>query len=80
MTIFKVTRSDQPIIGLPENLLQALNLREGEQIALTVPHAPRRVSQEAMEAFLALEGILADAPEFETIMQEIREVLSFPET
>lgn len=73
MPVFTVKRSDELVIGLPEDLLKQWHLREGEQITLDdLARKPRKASPEAIEAFLALEGILADAPEFEEVIAENR--------
>ncbi len=77
MLVFTVKRGDEPVICLPDDLLKKLNLQEGEQITLDdLPRKPRKASPEAIEAFMSLVGIFADAPEFEEYIAENRKIFA----
>lgn len=92
MLDFTVKSGDEPLIVLPETWLKRLNLKEGEQVTLSsLPRKSRKADPEAIEAFLALEGVFADDPDFDEAMKileaqwaewdrQIRESASTPDS
>jgi hypothetical protein len=73
MLLFTIERTEKPIIGLPEDLLEQWDVKEGQEVALDdLVHRPRKATPEAIEAFMSLVGIFADAPEFEEYILEHR--------
>ena len=69
MERFTVKHTDEPILGLPADLLKALNLQEGDQVAVTVEHIARQPDPAAVDAFLALAGVFAGDAAFDEAMR-----------
>lgn len=68
MERFTVKHTDEPILGLPEDLLKALNLQEGDQVTVTVEGVVSQPDPAAVDAFLALMGVFADDAAFDEAM------------
>jgi hypothetical protein len=65
VTVVKST--DENVISIPERLMEALSLHEGERVKATVTGETLRLA--SLARFLALRGIFADDPGFDEAMQ-----------
>ncbi|MCZ7546908.1 MAG: AbrB/MazE/SpoVT family DNA-binding domain-containing protein [Anaerolineae bacterium] len=69
MEHFTVKHTDKPILGLPEDLLKALNLQEGDRVVVAVEYVARQPDPAAVDAFLALSGVFAGDAAFDEAMR-----------